>query len=273
MKDIYVRALYAAVEAGKEILEIYAQDFGVDYKSDDSPLTLADRRAHQVIMHHLEDTGIPILSEEGKDIPFAERATWQRWWLVDPLDGTKEFIKKNGDFTVNIALLEAGTPVFGVIYIPVNDTLYFGGMDMGAFKLENAAANIGVFENKKDEIVQNDIYLQAQKIPLPKPQTDRNYTVVASRSHLNTDTQIYLEQLQQSKGTLSLVSRGSSLKICLVAEGIADEYPRLAPTMEWDIAAGHAIALGAGKKIIDFEYKEKLVYNKESLKNPSFICL
>ncbi len=239
-------AIRAALAAGRDIMAIYddpAADFGIERKADNSPLTRADKAAHARIMTFLEPTDIPVLSEEGAHLPFEVRRHWQRLWIVDPLDGTKEFIKRNGEFTVNIALVEDGTPVMGVIYVPVKEQLYYGIQGEGAWKQEP----------------------KTQLCP-PRP-----YTVVASRSHLSPETETFIEALRREHPDLQLVSSGSSLKICLVAEGRADIYPRHAPTMEWDTAAGHAIALAAGCRVVDATTGEPLTYNKEDLHNPWFI--
>ena len=239
-------AIRAALAAGRDIMAIYddpAADFGIERKADNSPLTRADKAAHARIMTFLEPTGIPVLSEEGAHLPFEVRRHWQRLWIVDPLDGTKEFIKRNGEFTVNIALVEDGTPVMGVIYVPVKEQLFYGIQGEGAWKQES----------------------KTQLFP-PRP-----FTVVASRSHLSPETEAFIEELRREHPDLQLVSSGSSLKICLVAEGRADIYPRHAPTMEWDTAAGHAIALAAGCRVVDATTGEPLTYNKEDLHNPWFI--
>ena len=253
MKELLEIAKKAAVEAGAEILRIYndpSQDFGIEKKADNSPLTLADKAAHHCVMCYLQDTGIPVLSEEGQHLPYEQRKDWQRLWVVDPLDGTKEFIKKNGEFTVNIALVEDGFPVMGVIYIPVTDILYYGIVGEGAWKASSAS--------------------MAESLPLKKSD-ERPFTVVASRSHMNAETEEYISRLRKNHDNIQLVSSGSSIKICLVAEGSADAYPRFAPTMEWDTAAGDAIARAAGKRVVDAQIGKPLVYNKEDLHNPWFL--
>lgn len=224
-------------------------DFGIERKADNSPLTRADKAAHARIMTFLEPTGIPVLSEEGAHLPYSIRRQWQRLWIVDPLDGTKEFIKRNGEFTVNIALAENGSPVMGVIYVPVKQQLYYGCIGEGAYKEE-----------------------LGQRVTLPlKSDTERAFTVVASRSHLSKETADYIDLLRRDHPDLQLASSGSSLKICLVAEGKADVYPRHAPTMEWDTAAGDAIARAARREVVDALTGEPLRYNKEDLHNPWFI--
>lgn len=253
MKEFLDIAKRAALDAGAEILKIYtdpSQDFGIEKKADNSPLTLADKAAHHCIMRYLQDTGIPVLSEEGRHLPYEQRKDWHRLWVVDPLDGTKEFIKKNGEFTVNIALVEDGAPILGVIYIPVTGILYYGIVGEGAWKTSSAS--------------------MSESLPLKKSD-ERPFTVVASRSHMNAETEEYISQLRKNHDNIQLVSNGSSIKICLVAEGSADAYPRFAPTMEWDTAAGDAIARAAGKRVVDAQTGKSLVYNKEDLHNPWFL--
>jgi len=260
-KSLARLAIDAAYQGGLEIMAVYAGDFDVMIKDDNSPLTIADQNANKVICQFLEKSNFPILSEEGKAMSFAERKDWEYYWNVDPLDGTKEFVKRNGNFTVNIALMYKDTPIFGVIYIPVSDELYFGGEDLGSFKHE-------IFSTKKDktliDLCQSENKLPNQKLPI-------QYTIAASSSHLSIETQDYISSLEKENGNINLISRGSSLKICLVAEGAVHEYPRFAPTMEWDIAAGHGIILGVGKEILDFKTKKRIRYNKESLLNNWFI--
>ena len=261
MKDQLSLAIKAAYQGGLEILEVYNSDFTVEHKDDKSPLTLADKRAHLKIVEYLETTEIPILSEEGRSIPFDERSSWRRFWMVDPLDGTKEFVKRNGEFTVNIALIEDGQAVGGVIYVPVKNELYVGLAGVGAFKLENYSA---------DSPSDFDAVAAVGKA-LPEPNKSRPYTAVGSRSHKSPETEAFFDELKKTHGEIEVVSMGSSLKICLVAEGVADVYPRFAPTMEWDTAAGHAIARGAGKEIIDHTTGKPMMYNKENLLNNWFI--
>ena len=253
MKQLLSLAIEAAVEAGTAILNVYDSDFSVDYKDDKSPLTLADKRAHLKIMSFLEKTDYPILSEEGKHLSYEERKNWSRFWLVDPLDGTKEFVKRNGEFTVNIALIENGTPVMGVIYVPVKDTLYYGSEE-GAFKKEGFS-----FSSPSPP----------KKMPLPKG--DRIYTIVGSRSHMSIETEVFFEEMRSQHGAVEILSVGSSLKLCMVAEGKADVYPRYAPTMEWDTAAGHAIVIAAGFQVLEYSSNKDLKYNKEDLLNPWFL--
>lgn len=261
------RAIVASVHAGKEILKVYEGEIIVEMKDDKSPLTEADKRSNAAIVQFLENTALPLLSEEGKSIEYSDRKNWDLFWLVDPLDGTKEFIKRNGEFTVNIALIKNQKPVGGVIYAPVINDLYFSVYGVGAYKLN---CSIDALTN----LVSNDNFIEtliskSNKLPLSKG--DRMYTVVASRSHMSEETTTFIEELKSKHGEINLISKGSSLKLCLVAEGAAEVYPRFAPTMEWDTAAGHAIALGAGFKVRHTDSNEPLVYNKENLLNPWFV--
>lgn len=246
--------LATARAAGAKILEIYARDFEIEYKGDDSPLTEADKAANEVIMEFLREAhaDTPIISEENKEIAYEDRKDWARFWLVDPLDGTKEFIKKNGEFTVNIALVENGVPVIGVVYRPVTNTLYVGVSGAGAWRIEEGgepeAISGGPHYSEKDAVL-----------------------VVASRSHLTAEVEAFVEDLRGQGKQVEFLSAGSSLKLCLVAEGNADVYPRFGPTMEWDTGAAHAVATAAGKKVLNAETREPLAYNKENLLNPFFI--
>lgn len=253
-------SILAAVEAGKKILEVYEQDFEVENKSDNSPLTIADKHSHEVIKAALENTGFPLLSEEGKQMPYPERKNWKTFWLVDPLDGTKEFIKRNGEFTVNIALVKDGLPVMGVVYVPVTGVLYYAN-ETGSFK---ATVEKSFKEEDVAALMQN-----AEKLPVKKKTSV--YTIVASRSHNTAETEAFIEEKRKEHGEVNTVSSGSSIKLCLVAEGKAQVYPRLAPTMEWDTAAGHAVAKFSGCSVYNFETKQELVYNKENLLNPWFV--
>ncbi len=225
-------------------------DTGVTSKADDSPLTLADMASHRAIVAGLKKLtpDIPILSEEAADISYTVRTSWDRYWLVDPLDGTREFIKRNGEFTVNIALIEHGEPVMGVVYAPVPDICYYAARGAGAFVQRGNSA--------------------AQSIKVKSHQAGQTIRVVASRSHSDARTIALLEQL----GAHESVSMGSSLKFCLVAEGEAHVYPRLGPTMEWDTAAAHAVVNEAGGTVCDSAGQE-LRYNKVDLHNPEFFVL
>ncbi|MEM6265379.1 MAG: 3'(2'),5'-bisphosphate nucleotidase CysQ [Bacteroidota bacterium] len=252
--DLLTSLVDIAREAGDRILEIYhdeSQFNVVDFKADDSPLTKADKASHLAIMAGLERVApeIPVLSEEGRDISYEERSAWNRFWLVDPLDGTKEFIKRNGEFTVNIALVENGRSVMGVVYVPVTGTSYFAAKGEGAFKQENGG--------ERGSITASEFGM-----------ADKNLRIVASRSHMSESVQEYVKQFEAAE----IVSMGSSLKFMLVAEGKADIYPRLAPTMEWDTGAAQIVVEEAGGTVINHETNGPLVYNKENLLNPYFIA-
>ena len=260
MENLHLSIL-AAVEAGKKILEVYSQDFTFENKSDNSPLTIADQQSHEVIKVALAGTGFPLLSEEGKQLPYAERSGWDTFWLVDPLDGTKEFIKRNGEFTVNIALIKNGVPVLGVVYVPVTRVLYYGAEDIGSF---SAIIQEDLNEENISSVLQSATTLPGTEQPVV-------YTVVASRSHNTAETETFIEGKKKEHGEVNLVSSGSSIKLCLVAEGKAQVYPRLAPTMEWDTAAGHAVAKYSGCRVYNYETNTDLVYNKENLLNPWFV--
>jgi 3'(2'), 5'-bisphosphate nucleotidase len=247
-----------ALQAGEEVLDVYQSPIEVEHKSDHSPLTLADQKSHTLITEKLKrlTTSYPILSEEGNHIPFNERVTWNTFWLIDPLDGTKEFIKQNGEFTINIALIKNNTPILGVIYAPALDLLYFAEKQKGAFKLTQP--------NKSIDLINESVKLPAH--------TQKKTTVVVSRSHLTQETKNFINSLQINDGEIEFISVGSSLKFCYVAEGMAHFYPRLAPTMEWDTAAGQIIVEEAGGHVLSDESQRPLLYNKECLRNPSFIC-
>jgi len=255
-----ITAITAALEAGKAILDIYhSGDFDIEIKGDNSPLTKADKLSHEVIMSHLEQTEIPVLSEEGRDIPYQERKDWNRLWIVDPIDGTKEFIKRNGEFTVNIALIENQRPLIGVIYVPVTGELYFSSKELGAYKVK---------------VYQEDYNVEAllskgNKLPLERE--DKTFTIVASRSHMSEETESYVQEIRDIHGEVKLISKGSSLKLCMVAEGTANCYPRFAPTMEWDTAAGQAICEHAGFEVIDWDTKKNMLYNRKELLNNWFL--
>jgi 3'(2'), 5'-bisphosphate nucleotidase len=269
MEADLIQAAQAAVEAGNAILAVYDSDFAVSVKDDKSPLTEADKRAHAVIVKRLGKSAYPLLSEEGRDIPFAERRLWETFWLVDPLDGTKEFIKRNGEFTVNIALVHKGRPVLGVIYVPVQTTLYFACGATGACRLQDPRIIARLADSKHLTDLQT---LMAAATTLPCVHTaDLPYTIVGSRSHASPELEQFIEAQRQIHPNLQFVAAGSSLKFCLVAEGRAHIYPRSGPTMEWDTAAGQAVAERAGACVMHWNSREPLTYNKESLLNPWFV--
>lgn len=252
-------AVQAAIEASKEILSVYHSDnFVVETKEDNSPLTKADKAAHKIITSFLKKSTIPILSEEGKSIPYSTRKNWSQLWIVDPIDGTKEFIKRNGEFTVNIALIKKNNPIIGVILTPVTGELYFSENNLGAFK-----STINLNNCNPEHLLK-----KAQKLPLIA--NNKIYTVVASRSHLSKETDTFVQELRKKHGDINFISIGSSLKLCMVAEGKANCYPRFAPTMEWDTAAGQAICEAAGFQVIDYISKKPMRYNRKKLLNNWF---
>jgi len=257
-KTLLLEAINAALKGGEEILNVYNSEFAVEHKDDKSPLTEADKRAHIAITEHLTFLGLPILSEEGKTMEYAERKDWQQFWMVDPLDGTKEFVKRNGEFTVNIALIEDGHSTMGVIYVPVTKDLYFS--DEKAYKVEGFNAPITDLDN-----------LINSSIQLPAVQNRNNYVVVGSRSHMSEETEAFINEQKEIHQEVDILSKGSSLKLCMVAEGKADAYPRFAPTMEWDTAAGQAIVNGSGAQVINWETQKPMLYNKENLLNSWFL--
>jgi 3'(2'), 5'-bisphosphate nucleotidase len=280
LNDHLLSALLASREAGLAILDVYKQDFDVSYKEDQSPLTLADQRSHDIIVDHLTDPfgkSLPILSEEGKDIPFEERRAWEYFWLIDPLDGTKEFIKRNGEFTVNIALIYQHRPVLGVIYAPVNNVFYFASEGFGSYRLKNDNA-FELLDGKafkiERESVLKEILKQSDRLPYydtPLDTHDSQLVIVGSRSHLSKEFEAFVKTMRKQHAKVEVISSGSSLKLCLVAEGRADIYPRLGPTMEWDTAAGQAIVEQANGSVLNYETGEPLQYNKKNLLNSWFI--
>ncbi len=269
MDEHLLQAIQAAVEAGNVILGVYESDFAVSVKDDKSPLTEADKRSHDVIAQRLSASAYPILSEEGRNIPFTERRVWETLWIVDPLDGTKEFIKRNGEFTVNIALVRRERPIAGVIYVPVQNTLYFASTEVGAYRLQEPQF-IAELADPEAKVSLQDIITAAKPLPHP-PKADLTYTIVGSRSHASPELKQFVEEQRQTYPDLQFVAAGSSLKFCLVAEGRAHIYPRLGPTMEWDTAAGQAIVECAGAQVLRWNSSDPLTYNKEALLNPWFV--
>jgi len=256
----------AALKAGEEILRIYNTDFDIETKSDNTPVTLADRTSGDCINAVLADSGIPVISEESDILDYSIRRAWQRVWIVDPLDGTKEYIKRNGEFAVNIALVENGNPSIGVIYVPVNKEIYFAAKGFGSYKITQHDL---IAELTKKNIADN-LFEFGRKLPLQKP--PKSYTVVASRSHLSREVNARIRELQNLYGTIDVISVGSSIKQCWVAEGKAHEYPRFGLTMEWDTAAGQCILEQAGGELVDYETRKPMVYNKQSMRNGYFIA-
>jgi len=240
-------AKLAALKAGLAILKVYnSEDFGCKLKSDLSPLTHADLAAHNAIHKILQPSKLPILSEEGEDVTYQERKQWTSFWMIDPLDGTKEFIKRNDEFTVNIALIQNGKPVIGVVFVPVTNQLYFAHQSIGAFKTDG---------------------LITKQLPFIGATSVHDLRVLSSHSYFNHQTKLFLQKLSRPK----LVSMGSSLKFLEIIDNRADVYPRFAPSMEWDSAASHAICNVVGIEVLNIESQQPLEYNKETLYNPFFI--
>lgn len=254
-------ALEAAVAAGKAIMKVHGGELGTRYKADDSPVTIADKQAHEAISGRLKAEGIPLLSEEMDHPDYKTRQQWDRYWLVDPLDGTREFVKGGDDFTVNIALMEDNLPVFGVILIPVTGEVYLGGtLVKGVYKQELETLDAGS--------------LVASPMQELRPVADKEHIGVAvSLSHLNKRTLDYVQKLEKKYGEerIRLIKRGSAVKFCMLAEGIAQFYPRYSPCMEWDTAAGQAICEALGARMVRMDDNKPLDYNKENLLNPSFL--
>lgn len=255
-------AINAALLAGEKIMEVYtSEDFGIVQKDDFSPLTKADRQAHLLISNILGTTQIPLLSEEGIHLSYKERVQWKTYWLVDPLDGTKEFISRNGEFTVNIALILGNKSIAGVIYLPVSRELYVGVVGTGAWKILNPTPDCTID------------WISGHGMRLPLAPADNAFTVAVSRTHLDNQTLQFIEDLSKLHTGFKTIRKGSSIKFCLLAEGTADIYPRFGPTMEWDTAAGHAILKSTGKNIYHTDQQTEIHYNKENLTNPYFIAL
>jgi 3'(2'), 5'-bisphosphate nucleotidase len=258
-------AIDAAVAGGDKIMDVYDSiKINVILKKDFSPLTEADLKSNEIIKKYLKETGLPLLSEEVKEIAYKKRKDWDLFWLVDPLDGTKEFIKRNGEFAVNIALIEKNAPAIGVIYVPAAKDLYFSYPGSGSYKISQVSP--GNIRNKTLKSI------LALATPLPVSARRDRFTAIGSRSHMSLKTWTYFRKLQKNYRNMEILQIGSSLKLCLMAEGKADVYPRFSPSMEWDIAAGHAIIEGAGFMICEYGNKKPLAYNKENLRNPFFIA-
>jgi 3'(2'), 5'-bisphosphate nucleotidase len=263
LDSIYYNALEGAIEAGRKISSIYKkQSYEIEVKKDESPVTIADKSSSAIISNYLKKTNYPVIDEEQGIPSYDERKDWKYFWLVDPMDGTKEFISGNGEFTVNIALIEDSVPVFGVIYTPTTGQLFWGDKILGSYKLDE------IFHTE-------DLKLQwdhAKKL-LGQINQSEKLTIAASRSHMDKSTEDFIEKLKNKLGELNYINKGSSLKLCMIAEGTAHVYPRFSRTMEWDTAAGHAIILGSGGSILQKENMHELVYNKKDLANPPFIAV
>ncbi len=262
------KAIQAAIGAGNEILNVYNTHFEVEIKPDETPVTKADKAASDYIISYLADLEIPVLSEEGEHFSYELRKNWKQMWIADPLDGTKEFVKRNGEFTVNIALIENNKPSIGVIYAPVTQMLYYASNSLGSFKINNHKVIELINTNK----ISDFDALQSASLKLPIGNLPQEYTVVASRSHLSTELYAHLEELKNRYNTITTINVGSSIKLCLIAEGLAHEYPRFGTTMEWDTAAGQCIIENAGAQLIDLNNNLPMLYNRVELKNNNFIA-
>jgi 3'(2'), 5'-bisphosphate nucleotidase len=282
IENCLLSALVAAKKAGDEILDVYLGDIDVTYKEDDTPLTIADERAHRAIVEVLPtffQNDIPILSEEGQDIPYEKRAQWEYLWLVDPLDGTKEFVKRRDEFTVNIALIENNRPVVGVVLLPAIGTLYFGAEGLGSYKLEKIETVGQLLDeagNSSGKTIDLSVVV-AGALRLPIHETEgipsNQINLVGSRSHGIEALSDFVDEMKENYDKVGFVPAGSALKFCLVAEGTADLYPRFGPTMEWDTAAGHCVVEQSGGAVLAMTGKTPLAYNKKDLHNPHFVCL
>jgi 3'(2'), 5'-bisphosphate nucleotidase len=271
LKPLLFSALRATAKAFPEILSVYAGSFTVETKADRSPVTVADRRSHEIITAELSGSSPhPVLSEEGRTIPYTERRSWRHFWVVDPLDGTKEFVKRNGEFTINIAFVEGRTPVLGVVYAPLPDLLYFAFRGEGAYRLTGFAE---LASRMPEDLVERSDKLEVKEpFDFDEQHKREKITVIASRSHRGPHFMGYVRKLKHLYAEqVEILTSGSALKPCLVADGTADIYPRFGPTMEWDTAAPHAIVREVGKRMVVMDSDRDLVYNKQELVNPSFL--
>ena len=280
MNEFIPDILLIAYNAGKAILDVYNKDFDITYKDDLSPLTIADKQSNKIIEMGLYSQHLgrlPILSEEGRAITYDERKGWEIFWLIDPLDGTKEFIKRNGEFTVNIALIQKNKPILGVVYIPAKDVSYFAADGLGAYKLEDSEIIEDAFSKGtwEDGELLRTVINSSTKLLVNKTTNEpaECIKIVGSSSHATKEQEEFLENIKKKFTKVEFKSAGSSLKFCFVAEGLADIYPRFGPTMEWDTAAGQIIVEQAGGMVLDMGTKEPLKYNKENLLNPFFFAL
>ncbi len=269
LEGLLLAGLLSAKKAGDAIMEVYHSAFAVEMKEDRSPLTLADKRSHEIIAREMGKAQVngltlPVLSEEGRSIPYEERKNWEPFWLIDPLDGTKEFVKRNGEFTVNIALVSRNRPVLGIIYAPVRDIFYFAARGMGSFRRGEGMSGTG---QSWESVVADSTRLRSGSTG----RQPSEITVAGSRSHGGKEMDEFLEKLRQQYEKVNFLSAGSSLKFCIVAEGGADLYVRHGPTMEWDTAAGQIIVEEAGGAVVNLASGQPLEYNKENLLNPAFL--
>lgn len=261
LPDLFETALTAILKASAEIMKIYGENqLNITLKKDASPVTQADLKSSDIICTHLEKTGIPIICEETASTAYHIRKKWEYFWLVDPLDGTKEFISRNGEFTVNIALISNRKPILGLISVPAQGLLYWGIQEMGAYKIDFSSIEETNYKSVKDRAT-----------VLPCFDKGPNTRVVVSRSHLDENTLKYLKNLAEKGMCVEQISVGSALKFCYIAEGKADIYLRYSPTMEWDTAAGQAITEASGAQMTKFPYRKVFLYNKKKLVNQGFI--
>ena len=282
LEECLVLALPAARKAGEAILDVYHGHIEVAYKEDRSPLTVADERAHRIIADCLSARGsnqLPILSEEGKHMPFETRQGWKHFWLVDPLDGTKEFIKRRGEFTVNIAVIRENRPVLGVVCLPEKAVVYFAAEGLGSYRLDDwdVIERLLGEKHSPEEGLSNLQSLLDVATPLPlaphSPFSEERLLVVGSRSHATKELDDFVELAKKKYQNVTFISAGSALKFGLVAEGTAQIYPRFGPTMEWDTGAGQCIVEQSGGTVLRLKDKAPLIYNKMDLVNPGFICV
>ena len=265
LKTLLTTAVNAAVRAGAKIMEVYESDnFHINAKSDLTPITLADTLAHDEIKLNLGVTRIPVISEEGRSISYDERISWDLFWMVDPLDGTDEFIKKTHDFTVNIALIENGYPIMGIVYAPAHERLYFAAEEKGSYKKNHVIPNVDAAFTY-EEIIENIV-----KMPIHN--NEDKLIVVTSRLNISSETSDYINNLRKENSNTLVIRRGSSLKMCMLAVGKAHIYPRLDTTWEWDTAASQIIAEEAGISVVSYDDGKRLSYNKEDMRNPWFVC-
>lgn len=265
-RDLLKLAVNAAFKAGEEILKIYSTNFSVETKSDNTPVTIADKASGKCITEFLSVSNIPVISEEEEILDYSIRKTWKQVWIVDPLDGTKEYVKRNGEFAVNIALVENNKPVIGVIYAPFIRDIYFAYHQGGSYKITQHDL---IYELTKKNLPDH-LFDYAKKLPCQE--LPRTYTVVGSRSHLSKEINEHVNKLRNLYGEVDMISVGSSIKQCWVAEGKAHEYPRFGTTMEWDTAAGQCILEESGNKLIDLTTGLPMVYNRSDMRNNYFIA-
>lgn len=259
-------AFNAAVRAGAEIMKIYNSDsYNIEVKSDNTPLTIADCLAHNKIKEVLGATRIPILSEEGREMLYEERKNWEMFWLVDPLDGTIEFIKRNNEFTVNIALMADNECIGAIVYVPYLGKVYFAERGFGSMLIE------GIKPDEQANYTNEEIRAHSKMLPLTTNPHGK-FCIAVSRSHQTAETAQYIDQMREKYPDIEIVEQGSSYKFCLLAEGVVDYYPRTTTTYEWDTAAGELILREAGGEVRSLPDKQPLRYNKENLNNPWFEC-